>query len=66
MVSKRPGRPKKTAGEAKTLFLRVRIDEATDAEFKEAAARVKISVSAWATERLIKAARQEKAEALKK
>ncbi len=45
----------------KSGFLRVRLSAAHEAEIKEAAKRAGISVSAWATERLLKAARQEKA-----
>lgn len=50
----------------KSLFLRVRLSEAHDAEIKEAAERVGLSVSGWVTERLLAAARREKAEASKK
>ena len=64
-TKKRTGRPKKAAAVRKTLFLRVRLTEAHDAEFKEAAERVGISVSAWATERLLRCARQEAAGAAK-
>ncbi len=51
---------RKPAGVRKTLFLRVRISEAQDAEFKEAAEAAGITVSAWATERLLAAARAER------
>ena len=61
-VSGKPGgRPEKPEETRKTGFLRVRLSAAHEAEIKEAADRVGISVSAWATERLLKAARQEKA-----
>jgi predicted HicB family RNase H-like nuclease len=45
----------------KSGFLRVRLSAAHQEEIKEAAKQAGISVSAWATERLLKAARQEKA-----
>lgn len=60
------GRPPKAAEVKKSLFLRVRLSEAHDAEIKEAAERVGLSVSGWVTERLLAAARREKAEASKK
>ncbi len=43
----------------KSGFLRVRLSVAHQDEIKEAAKRAGISVSAWATERLLRAARQE-------
>lgn len=39
--------------------LRVRVTESHMDEFKAAAARARISLSAWVTERLLKCARQE-------
>ncbi|HVV83178.1 MAG TPA: hypothetical protein VHE35_08860 [Kofleriaceae bacterium] len=51
---------RKPAAVRKTVFLRVRISEAQDAEFKEAAEAAGITVSAWATERLLAAARAER------
>lgn len=42
---------------------RMRVSEAHMEEFKLAAERAGISMSAWATERLLKAARQEAKEA---
>ena len=50
---------RKPAAVRKVVFLRVRISEAHDAEFKAAAERAGISVSGWVTERLLKAARAE-------
>ncbi len=52
---------RKPAEQRKTVYLRVRISEAHEAEIKAAAEKVGISISSWVTERLLKAARQEKA-----
>jgi len=57
---RRAGRPAKPKDEQRTYYLRARLTEAQDAEIKEAAGRAGISVSAWAVERLLRCARQEK------
>lgn len=57
-----PGRPRKDEGK-KTVYLRVRLSEPHEAEIRAAAERVGLSISAWVTERLLKAARREAAEA---
>jgi predicted HicB family RNase H-like nuclease len=61
LVSKEKVKRRKPAAERKEIFLRVRLSEAHDKEIKEAAKQVGISVSAWATERLLRCAREEKA-----
>lgn len=43
----------------KEAHLRVRVSEAHMEEFKAAAAKAGISISAWVTERLLRVARQE-------
>lgn len=43
----------------RSVYLRVRITPALDRVVKEAAERAGISVSAWATERLVRCARSE-------
>lgn len=50
---------RKPADARKEGHLRVRIAEAHLEEIKAAAAKAGISISAWATERLLKCARQE-------
>ena len=50
---------RKPADVRKEAHLRVRVAESHMEEFKAAAQRAGISLSAWATERLLKCARQE-------
>jgi len=50
---------RKPAEVRKEAHLRVRISEAHMAEFKTAAEKAGIGLSAWVTERLLRAARQE-------
>lgn len=54
---------RKPAAQRKTLYLRVRLNPAQETELKTAAERAGITVSAWALERLLKAARRESSEA---
>ncbi len=53
-----PKRRKPTA-KRKTAYLRVRLAEGHEKEIKQAAEKAGITVSAWVTERLLKAARYE-------
>jgi uncharacterized protein (DUF1778 family) len=46
--------------ERRTLYLRVRLTADQDALIKEAAALAGITVSSWAVERLVRAARSER------
>jgi uncharacterized protein (DUF1778 family) len=46
--------------ERRTLYLRVRLTAEQDAAFKTAAASAGITVSSWAVERLVKAAKAER------
>jgi predicted HicB family RNase H-like nuclease len=50
---------RKPANARKEAHLRVRVSEAHLDEFKTAASKAGISISAWVTERLLKCARQE-------
>lgn len=50
---------RKPAAVRKEAHLRVRVSETQMAEFKAAAERAGISLSAWVTERLLRDARQE-------
>lgn len=50
---------RKPAEVRKEAHLRVRVSEAHMDEFKAAAAKAGITVSAWVTERLLRVARQE-------
>ena len=50
---------RKPAEVRKEAHLRVRVSESHMEEFKAAAERAGISLSAWATERLLRVARQE-------
>ena len=51
---------KKTAiRDAKRSYLRVRFSEAHEGEIKAAARRLGVTVSAWASERLLRCARRE-------
>jgi hypothetical protein len=60
MADKRIKR-RKPAEERRTMYLRVRLTVDQDREIREAAQRAGILVSAWAVERLLGAARREKA-----
>lgn len=51
---------RKPAAERRTLYLRVRLTEEQHELFKGAAEHAGITMSAWATERLLRAARAEK------
>jgi len=46
--------------ERRTVYLRVRLTEEQDAMFKESAKNAGITVSAWAVERLVRAAKAER------
>lgn len=50
---------RKSADERKEAYLRVRVSESHMDEFKEAAKKAGISVSAWVVERLLRIARSE-------
>jgi len=52
---------RKPAALRKDVYLRVRISEAHQREIADAAEHAGITVSAWATERLLRAAREETA-----
>lgn len=52
---------RKAAADRKETFLRMRLTEAHKSEIEEAAAAAGIAVSAWSVDRLLKAARAEKA-----
>jgi uncharacterized protein (DUF1778 family) len=51
---------RKAEEDRRTLYLRVRLTEAQDAMFKQAAADSGITVSSWAVERLVRAAKAER------
>ena len=59
MAKKRPGRPKKAAGERKGRYLQVRVDGAEKAAFDAAAALNGLDVSSWVRLRLRESARRE-------
>jgi uncharacterized protein (DUF1778 family) len=51
---------RKADEDRRTVFLRVRLTPEQDAMLKDAAASAGITVSAWAVERLVKAAKAER------
>ena len=59
MSKKKPGRPKKPPGRAKTRYLQVRVEEAEKEGFDTAADLAGLPLSTWVRERLRTIARRE-------